>query len=97
MSGRVVRAHINRAEAHRLLSILCTKYGFTLPPLWMARLQDNPPHSVGKFTDTVFLAEGLDPITSDSELHESVLREVRGAFERSASESDDGWNRSSQS
>jgi hypothetical protein len=36
--------------------------------------------------DTVFHAEGLDPITADSGMYKAMREEVRQAFERSRSE-----------
>lgn len=75
---------ISAVEARSLLSVLCIKYGFRLPPLWTARLINNPPRSTTKFTDTVFHAEGLDPVTADSALYKSIYAEVREAFQRSA-------------
>jgi hypothetical protein len=71
-------------EAKTLLDRLCTMYGFCLTPLWSARLTNNPPQSVQKYTDTIFLAEGLDPRTADLDLYKSVFSEVRAAFDRSS-------------
>ncbi len=71
---------ISEAQAHVLLDTLCVKYGFSLPPLWWARLKKNPPRSVDRFTDTVFRAEGLDPMTADSDLYKAVRDAVRAAF-----------------
>jgi hypothetical protein len=71
---------ISPYNAKILLNKLCTTYGFCLTPLWTARLTDYPPRSVKKYTDTVFMAEGLDPRTADSGLYKSVLIEVRTAF-----------------
>lgn len=73
-------------EAQKLLELLCVKYGFCLPPLWHARLERNPPHSIDKFLDTVFRAEGLDPATADSDMYKAMREEVRFAFERSKSD-----------
>jgi hypothetical protein len=75
---------ISEAEAVTVLGILCVKYGFCLPPLWHARLRTCPPKSVAKFTDTVFHAEGLDPVTADRAMYRAMFEEVRAAFERSA-------------
>lgn len=75
---------ITPQEAEKVLSILCIKYGFCLPPLWYARLRDCPPRSIAKFTDTVFYAEGLDPRTADSAMYKAMAEEVRLAFERSS-------------
>jgi hypothetical protein len=76
---------LTELEAERLLSVLCVKYGFCLPPLWHARLKRNPPRSIDKFLDTVFRAEGLDPNTADSGMYKAMREEVRQAFERSRS------------
>ncbi len=77
---------ISQERATRLLETLCTKYGFCLPPLWQARLTKNPPHTVEKFVDTVFHAEGLDPVRADSALYSKIRGEVRLAFEVTTSE-----------
>lgn len=74
---------ISTEEAETLLSTLCVKYGFCLPPLWHARLRDCPPRSIAKFTDTVFHAEGLDPRTADRAMYKAMKEEVRLAFQRS--------------
>jgi hypothetical protein len=71
-------------DAKILLDSLCRAYGFCLTPLWSARLTNYPPQSVQKYTDTIFLAEGLDPRTADSDLYKSILSEVREAFSRSS-------------
>jgi len=75
---------ISAEEAETLLSTLCVKYGFCLPPLWHARLRDCPPRSIEKFTDTVFHAEGLDPRTANRTMYKEMAEEVRLAFERSS-------------
>ncbi|HET9473786.1 MAG TPA: hypothetical protein VFO82_07830, partial [Steroidobacteraceae bacterium] len=62
---------ISEAEAEKVLYTLCVTYGFCLPPLWHARLLNNPPKSVTKFTDTVFHAEGLNPATADSAMYKA--------------------------
>jgi hypothetical protein len=77
-----VDGFISKAEAQKVLGVLCVKYGFCLPPLWHARLENNPPKSVAKFTDTVFHAEGLDPAAADTSMYNSMYEEVRKAFER---------------
>lgn len=79
---------ITKAEAEKLLDVVCVKYGFCLPPLWRARLQSCPPRSVAKFTDTMFHAEGLDARTADSAMYRAIHEEVHGAFERSAQSAD---------
>ena len=81
---------ISQQQAIRLLETLCTKYGFCLPPLWQARLTKNPPQAVDKFVDTVFHAEGLDPLRADGTLYGKIRAEVRLAFEATKSERLDG-------
>lgn len=78
---------LSEREARKLLGVLCVKYGFCVPPLWHARLERNPPHSIDKFLDTVFRAEGLDPIAADSGMYKAMREEVRLAFERSGGKS----------
>lgn len=80
---------LSEHEAQKLLSVLCVKYGLCLPPLWHARLERNPPGSIDKFLETVFRAEGLDPVTADSGMYKSMREEVRLAFERSKSNHED--------
>ena len=75
---------ISPAEARRVLGVLCTKFGFCLPPLWDARLIKNPPASVAKFTDTVIRAEGLDPLAVETALYKAMYAEVQKGFKRSA-------------
>ena len=90
MSKRVIHTFtedgkLSEQETQGLLSILCVKYGFCLSPLWNARLKQNPPRSIDKFLDTVFRAEGLDPVTADRGMYTAMREEVRLAFERSKS------------
>ena len=72
---------LSEAQARRLLNTLCVKYGFCLSPLWRARLTRNPPKTPKAFTDTVFHAEGLDPLLADSSLYAAMQREVTQAFQ----------------
>jgi hypothetical protein len=74
---------ISAKEATTLLGTLCERYGFCLKPLWHARLTRNPPRTPERFADAVFHAEGLDPVTADSQLYRTVLDDVKQAFERS--------------
>ncbi len=76
---------LEELAANLLLEKLCVVYGFCLSPLWKARLTTCPPQSPQKYTDTVFLAEGLDPRTADSALYKSILNEVHAAFDRNNS------------
>lgn len=70
-----------------LLEELCLKYGFCLPQAETRRLSESRPSEDIGFTESVFLAEGLDPSTAPRHLYRKVLRHVRVAFE-SASEND---------
>jgi hypothetical protein len=83
-SGNQIDGFISPAEAEKALYTLCATYGFCLPPLWRSRLLNNPPRSVTKFVDTVFRAEGLNPVTADSKMYKEMIEVVRQAFERSA-------------
>ena len=83
MTKRSPNEFISEVEAQKLLDALCTESGFCLSPLWQARLTKNPPQSIDKFTETVFLAEGLDPVLADRTLYRSIHEAVREAFERS--------------
>ena len=80
---------LSESEAAKLLFILGAKYGFSLSRLWQARLKKNPPRSVQKFADTVFRAEGMDPILSNTSLYKQIYGEVEAAFKRSAAGSSD--------
>lgn len=71
-------------EVRKLLDALCVECGFcSISKLWRARLERNPPRSIAKFTDTVFRAEGLDPLMVDSHLYKSIRAQVAQAFKRS--------------
>jgi len=64
-----------------LLSELCGKLGFCLPPKEIARLRESPPESVDEFTDAVFLAEGVD-LEQSRELRRQVRDIVAKHFHR---------------
>lgn len=70
-------------EIHKLLWDLCVQLGFCLPPEEERRLKDEPPKDVRAFTDAVFRAEGLDPLTADRRLYRQVRDLVAAAFNRS--------------
>lgn len=67
---------LTTTEATALLSVLCTKLGFCLPPHAEARLTEAPQPDVHQFTAAVFIAEGLDPSTADRKLY----RQVKGLW-----------------
>jgi len=68
------------AEVYSLLSKLCIDLGFCLPPDKIAEFQQDPPTEVDAFTNEVFIAEGLDPVLSDSGLRKQVSELVSQAF-----------------
>jgi hypothetical protein len=83
-------------EVYSLLSKLCIDLGFCLPPDQIARLQDAPPDDADRFADAVFLAEGLDPRTSDRALRRQVRGLVTEAFKQARQRAPD-LTRSQQS
>jgi len=73
-------------EARVLLSILCRRLGFCLPPDAEEQLTEDPPAGVDQFTAAVFLAEGLDPSTADRRIYRQVKAIVADAFRGSATD-----------
>lgn len=49
----------------RLLSRLCTKYGFCVPPIEIERLAVSPPTDIDEFTEAALVAEGYGFTKSD--------------------------------
>jgi len=74
---------LSTREAEWLLTTLCTSLGICLPPSVRQQLRDNPPSEVGRFTDAVFVGEGLDPTTADRTLYRQAHAMVADAFHRS--------------
>jgi len=74
---------LSTEEAGVLLSILCTRLGFCLPPDAVERLTEDPPAGVDQFTAAVFVAEGLDPSTAERKIYRQVKAIVSDAFRRS--------------
>lgn len=70
------------AEFTTLLSKLRIGLGFMFSPDDRARPTQSPPTEVDASTDAVFVAEGLDPLGVDRNLHRRVRAEVREAFQR---------------
>lgn len=68
-------------EVESLLSRLSIEFGFCLEPADNRRLQRKPPSDVKSFTDAVFTADGLDPVTADRVLYKHVYQLVRDAFD----------------
>jgi hypothetical protein len=53
-----ITAHLEPAKVRALLSQLCVKLGFCLPPLEIERLATSPPEDSDEFTEAVLVAEG---------------------------------------
>jgi hypothetical protein len=79
---------LSSIETERLLYELCVRLGFCLPPAERERLANSPPGTVREFTDAVFVAEGLDPMTADRALYRQVKAMVANAFHQSDLEDD---------
>ena len=73
---------MSASEVASLLSTLCTRLGFCLPPAESERLCRVVPSSIDAFTDAVFTAEGLPPDTADRHLYRQVRVLVANAFQR---------------
>jgi hypothetical protein len=73
---------LSAAEVASLLSTLCVRLGFCLPPAESERLCQTVPSSIDAFTDAVFTAEGLPPETADRHLYRQVRASVAAAFKR---------------
>ena len=67
-------------EIEVLLSQLCLKLGFCLPPADVARLKNNPPSNPTEFARAVFEAEGMNPDHADLHLFRQVRQMVSEAF-----------------
>ncbi len=75
---------LHPAEVTALLSRLCGKLGFCLPPADCERLRRAPPDTISSFTDAVFTAEGLAQDTADRHLYRQVRAMVAEAFEQAS-------------
>ena len=78
-----------------LLDDLCVELGFCLPPDEYARLASSPPMSTEAFTNAVFVAERLDPLSPEKELWRTVHSRVTRCFE--AMDLDDELDQSAHS
>ena len=61
---------------------LCLDLGFCLPPHELSKLENSATSDADAFTDAVFVAEGLDPLTADRRLWHAVRDRVAIAFRR---------------
>lgn len=59
-----------------LLDQLCVDLGFCLPPDAQQELIESPGTDVDAFTDRVIVAEGMDPISIDSDLRRQIRQRV---------------------
>jgi|GEM_PF-2039169 hypothetical protein len=72
---------LSSEETATLLSNLCARLGFCLPPSAQEQLAAAPSDVEG-FTAAVFIAEGLDPSIADRRLYKQVREMVAAAFRR---------------
>ncbi len=79
-----IRAVLDRNQVSFLLSTLCEKLGYCLPPDERDRLLTNPPLTVYEFTEAVFWADGEDPDAADKKLLNDVRSVVAAAFAKSS-------------
>jgi hypothetical protein len=73
-------------DVRGLLTELCVDLGFCLPPEEGTRLEASPPTTVDGFTDAVWIAEGMEPASTDprlQRLREQVRERVARAFAES--------------
>jgi hypothetical protein len=75
-----VNVLLDPTEVRAILSRLCIKLGFCLPPAEIERIAASPPRNIDEFSRAVFVAEGLDPVTSDKQLFNQVREIVAKAF-----------------
>ena len=75
-----IEAVLNPNEVRALLSQFCVQLGFCLPPTELDRMASSPPGNIDEFTQVVFTAEGLDPVTSDRHLFNQVREIVAPGF-----------------
>ena len=73
---------LSAAEVTALLSTLCVKLGFCLPPTESERLCRAVPPSIDAFTDAVFVAEGIQPDTASRHTYRQVRALIADAFQR---------------
>jgi hypothetical protein len=66
-------------DCQKLLDKLCIDLGFCLPPSKAQDLVNNPPMSVGEFTNAVFIVEGLNPELADRRLYRQVRDRIQNA------------------
>ena len=70
---------LSESEVRAVLSRLCVKLGFCLPPIAQEQLASAAPADVRGFVDAVFVAEGLDQ-TFETVAKRGVAKVVRVAI-----------------
>jgi hypothetical protein len=76
-----IEAILEPNEVHALLSKLCIRFGFCLPPTEAEKLATSPPGNVEEFIGAVFAAEGFSVPKSDP-LFNQIKRVVEQEFSR---------------
>ena len=79
-----INAILDRSDAEALFYTLCSQLEFCLPANELERLSASPPTNSDAFASAVFIAEGLDPVTSDRHLLNQVRQVVSEAFRKYA-------------
>ena len=80
---------LSENEIRTVLSELCVKLGFCLPPVAQQKLVSAPPPDVRGFVDAVFAAEGLDPATAGRHLYRQVCDMVSDAYRKTTNAVED--------
>jgi hypothetical protein len=75
-----MNAILSPEEVRVLLSRLCIRLGFCLPPLEAEQIAFLPPCDIDEFTRAVFIAEGMDPVVSDRDIYNQVSDIVAESF-----------------
>jgi hypothetical protein len=76
---------LRRKEVDALLADLCVRLGFCLAFDETERLRNHPPTSADAFTNAVYVAAGLSPVTADRGVYKQVLSAVTAVFQASES------------
>jgi hypothetical protein len=84
-----ISAVLEPKEVESLLSKLCDQLGFCLPPDDKLRIQSSPPADIDAFVHAVFTAEGLDPLSAETQLYHQVRHAVAMAFQNHSGHHDD--------
>jgi hypothetical protein len=75
---------LSESQIRSLLYRLCVDLGFCFPADVAGTFETNPPRTIVAFTDSVFVAEGLDPARADRLLYDQVRAVVATTIEQSA-------------